>query len=178
MNMMYYGLSRNNGDIASDLRALTHHAHIDERREALLFDPRELKRYDNKFELRIQFMMSALVRQRDQRIAPLYAACLSIVAHRKSLDRFFWDMLTFRKVLYSRPKVESIIDELTTRLPDLPVFTSRSNSIGLAVIDNKAYFIKNTPACGLGRSVRQRRLSLHEQLDDVAVDYSIESGRR
>jgi len=87
-------------------------------------------------------MMSALVRQRDQRIAPLYTAGLSIVAHRKSLDRFFWDILTFHKVLYSRPKVECILDELTTRLPDLPVFTSRSNSIGLAVIDNKAYFIK------------------------------------
>jgi hypothetical protein len=44
--------------------------------------------------------------------------------------------------VYSRPKIECILDELTTRLPDLPVFTSRSNSIGLAVIDNKAYFIK------------------------------------
>lgn len=44
--------------------------------------------------------------------------------------------------MYSRPKIECILDELTTRLPDLPVFTSRSNSIGLAVIDNKAYFIK------------------------------------
>ena len=79
-----YGLSRNNGDIASDLR-VTHHAHIDERREALSCDPRELVRYESKFEYRIQFMMSALVRQRGQRIAPLYTACLSIVAHRKSL---------------------------------------------------------------------------------------------
>lgn len=139
-----FSLVRNNREVANGLTELTHHAHVDERRRELCYDPVELASFDAVLEHRHMFLMSALVRQRDQRISPLYIAGLSLIVLRKGLDRFVWDLLVDQRVVLSRRKAESIVDLVAARLPLNPAFTSLSETIGLCVLDNKAYFIKET----------------------------------
>ena len=137
-----FGLALNNADISTDIRTLTNHVYEQRRRKELAFNPRELERYDRQSTHCIQFLMCALVRQRDQRIAPLYTACLSIMAYSRTLDRFFWDILAQHRILYARSTVAQLVNALSFQLESHEAFESKSWNIGVTVIDNKAYFVK------------------------------------
>jgi hypothetical protein len=137
-----FSLVRNNGDIAGHLKELSYNRYMTSRRRSLKDDPLELERLDTKNDHRLLFFMSGLVRQRDQRISPVYTACVSVIAYKKTLDSFFWGLLSMHRIAYSRPKVECVLDSLVLRLRDLPEFVNKSSTIGLAILDNKAYSIK------------------------------------
>ena len=77
-----FALVRNNPEVASKLTELTHHAHLDVRRRELRSDPVKLASFDALLEHRHMFLMSALARQRDQRISPFYTAGLSVIVVR------------------------------------------------------------------------------------------------
>ena len=91
--------------------------------------------------LRLEFLVSVMLRMRNQTIPAFLNVCLSLKCLKCGLPRELWSMLSELRIIFSYGWTKDLALEIGAIVSQWPS-SSSSRSIGFAVADNCAYMIK------------------------------------
>jgi hypothetical protein len=95
----------------------------------------------NKRQTGVELLVTVATRLRNQNVYNYFAVALSILALACGVPVLFWSLLTGMGLLFSRvwtiKLAQEIGDEVAASKPE-----GSSSNLGLAIADNKAYFIR------------------------------------